>query len=180
MSISVNGMANEDGDDFANRVNEILNANAKPFHNPSNLAIPYVGGPGLGDLIQSLAYEASLHDTASVGLAELIRDAHAKMKSNGCEKICIKIYAHSQGTMLTRKAFDFLRYAFSQNDESLASVMFCGYGGETVIQADEYGLRGAENHINAGDFLRFLPAQLTNPREVAPGGGGHPFVNYIY
>lgn len=174
--ISVNGMANADGTEFADRIRMFLSENARPFHNPSNFAIPFFEGPRFGDVLQSLIYETGLQDSASVDLADLTDEAYDKLRAKECAKPCIKIYAHSQGTMLVRRAFDWLKYAVFTDESSLGSVCYFGYGGETSIDGEEYGLRWSYNALNSGDLIKLLP---THWGDEITGEGGHPFLYYI-
>ena len=74
------------------------------------------------------------------------------------------------------QAFDWLKYSPFSEAKPLEYVLFCGYGGEAHIDANEFGLRGAENIINSGDPIRALPSHWGQPTS---GKGGHPFINYV-
>ena len=181
-NISVNGMANEDGEAFADLVRKKIQENVYPIHNPNNWTIPYSGFPlGAGDLLQSLFYEIGIPDVVSLHLSEAILAARAKGHENGYEDVCIVVYAHSQGTMVARRGFDLLKYAMDgEGQNALNDVLFCGYGGETRISADEYGLRNATNVSNPGDVVGwwgFIRNPTTKTEEGT--GEGHPAVNYF-
>lgn len=164
-NLSINGMANKDGTAFKNLIEEKIKQKVYPVDNPNNLTIPIVGedGLGLGDLIQSGLYEIGAQDLLTINLAESIENAYRRGKANNCKDICISVYAHSQGTMVARRAFDVLHYLNMAN-EVLASVSFCGYGGETRIDADEFGLRHADNYLNQGDWIRWTPRRMFDPQ----------------
>ena len=182
-NISVNGMANKDGTNFKNLVEAKIHQKVYPLDNPNNLTIPLVGsdGLGIGDLIQSGWYEIGGQDLLSLNFANAIYNAYQRGKKNNCESVCISVYAHSQGTMVARRGFDLLKYIMME-DEVLASVTFCGYGGETRIDANEFGLRSATNVSNPWDpisrgwgFLRDLGTKA----ETGPGVG-HSATQYIH
>ncbi len=95
----------------------------------------------------------SLADIAVDSLARTLENAKRRGEENGCKDTCIVVYTHSQGTMLFRRAFDTLKYMPGFDSGVLGKIVFCGYGGETGIHADEFGLRGAENKLNWGDYI---------------------------
>ena len=180
-NISINGMANKDGTAFKNLVEAKIRQKVYQLDNPNNLTIPIVGddGLGLGDLIQSGLYEIGVQDLLSINFANAIYNAYQRGKANNCAKICISVYAHSQGTMVARRGFDFLKYLMMEN-EALASVSFCGYGGETRIDADEFGLRSATNIANSGDPIAdWGRVRDPNSMSISGPGDGHRAVFYF-
>ena len=177
-NISVNGMANEDGSGLADLVQKKIKQNVHAFDNPHNLVIPYADGLGVGDLAQTLFYEMGLMDIAVASLAKSLEQAKKQGDRNGCDDVCIVIYAHSQGTMLTRRAFDMLKYMYGADHSVLSKITFCGYGGETSIEAEEFGLRATENVLNAEDDIRFWPRRWFDDRNGTPNGT-HEAKNYF-
>ena len=177
-NISVNGMANEDGSGLADLVQKKIKQNVHAFDNPHNLVIPYADGLGVGDLAQSLFYEMGLMDIAVASLAKSLEQAKKQGDRNGCDDVCIVIYAHSQGTMLTRRAFDMLKYMYGADHSVLSKITFCGYGRETSIDAEEFGLRATENVLNAGDGLRFWPRRWLDPT-IGDEDNEHPYIYYF-
>ena len=177
-NISVNGMANEDGSGLANLVQKKIKQNVHAFDNPHNLVIPYADGLGVGDLAQSLFYEMGLMDIAVASLAKSLEQAKKQGDRNGCDDVCIVIYAHSQGTMLTRRAFDMLKYMYGADHSVLSKITFCGYGGETSIDAEEFGLRAAENVLNAGDGIRRWPRRWLDEKN-GEKDRGHEAIYYF-
>ena len=68
-------------------------------------------------------------------------------------------------------------YAVSFSNSDLANVTFCGYGGETSIDAEEFGLRGAKNYLHSDDYLiRILAGRFLDDHS---GTGKHSSDNYI-
>ena len=177
-NISINGMANKDGTAFRDAVEIAIQQKVYQLDNENTWTIPIVGSEalGVGDIIQSLWYEVGGQDLLSVHLAEAIQNANERGRVNGCAKICISVYAHSQGTMVARRGFDLLKYVLGANSD-LANVTFCGYGGETSIDAEEFGLRGAKNYLHSDDYLiRILAGRFLDDHS---GTGKHSSDNYI-
>ena len=181
-NISINGMANKDGTAFRDLLENKLKQKVYPLDNVNTWTIPFVGSDSLGggDLMQSAWYEMGGQDFLSLHLANAVATANERGKANNCSKICIVIYAHSQGTMVARRGFDLLKYLMG-DQAALANVTFCGYGGETRIDANEFGLRSATNVSNPWDpisrgwgFLRDLGTKA----ETGPGVG-HSTTQYI-
>ncbi len=181
-NISINGMANKDGTAFRDLLENKLKQKVYPLDNVNTWTIPFVGSDslGVGDLMQSAWYEMGGQDFLSLHLADAVAAANERGKANNCSKICIVIYAHSQGTMVARRGFDLLKYLMG-DQAALANVTFCGYGGETRIDANEFGLRSATNVSNPWDpisrgwgFLRDLGTKA----ETGPGVG-HSTTQYI-
>ena len=153
-NISVNGMSNANGDDFRSLVKDwVKSGKVYALNNPTTSVC---GIPWLGDIMQSLIYEVGGQDMLSKYFADAIVAANKRGKENGCGETYISVFAHSQGTMIARRGFDIVRYVY-QDLEALSNVKYCGYGGETWIDFDEFGLRYTTNAINNLDLIgRFL------------------------
>ena len=80
--------------------------------------------------------------------------------------------------MLTRRAFDMLKYMYGADHSVLSKITFCGYGGETSIEAEEFGLRATENVLNAEDDIRLWPRRWFDDRNGTPDGT-HEAKNYF-
>ena len=62
-----------------------------------------------------------------------------------------------------------LKYMYGADHSVLSKMTFCGYGGETSIEAEEFGLRNSQNTLNGDDFLR-----LASPRRWFDDENGSP------
>ena len=177
-NISINGMGNKDGTRFRTSIEEAIHQKVYQLDNENTWTIPFVGEDslGVGDLLQSAWYEVGGQDILSIHLAEAIRNANKRGRANGCSKICISVYAHSQGTMVARRGFDFLKYVLGAHSD-LANVTFCGYGGETSIEAEEFGLRKAVNILNPWDPILLFPRRWGD--SLNGSGTWHAAENYI-
>ena len=111
-------------------------------------------------------------------IAGAIQNANKRGRTNRCDKICVSVYAHSQGTMVARRGFDYLRYVIRAHSD-LANVTFCGYGGETSIEAEEFGLRNSQNTLNGDDFLRWASPRRWFDDENGNPNGKHEAKNYF-
>ena len=176
--ISINGMANKDGTLFRELIEKKIHQTVYQLDNENTWTIPFVGEDwlGAGDVLQSAWYEIGGQDILSVYFAAAIQNANKRGRVNGCDKICVSVYAHSQGTMVARRGFDFLKYILGAHSD-LANVTFCGYGGETSIEAEEFGLRCAENKLNSWDILLLSPRRWGD--SLNGPGVGHGAEKYL-
>jgi len=140
---------NMEGDtqkDFYDRVKGLPYFKAIPnptyVNNPTNYPIK---GFGAGDLVQILLNEVLFAITvADQEMAKQMKAAARKAKENGCPCWCIYVVAHSQGTMVFRRAVQTL------DSETRKHIHFTGLGGQTIIEPG-MGLGSAENFAEKQD-----------------------------
>lgn len=112
--------------------------------NPTNYPIK---GFGIGDAFQCLINEVAVAPTlADTEMAKQIKAAAAKAKENGCCCWSIHIVAHSQGTMITRRALEMI------DDETKKHIHFTGLGGQTIF-TDGEGLGSVANIVDREDWV---------------------------
>jgi hypothetical protein len=72
-----------------------------------------------------------------------------------------------------------LKYMYGVDHSVLSKMTFCGYGGETSIEAVEFGLRYAKNMLNKKDPIRWLSPRRWFDERNGKIDGGHRFVDYL-
>jgi RHS repeat-associated protein len=113
-------------------------------NNPANYPI---FGFGIGDTIQCLINEIPVAPTlADTEMAKQIKAAAEKAKENGCCCWSIHIVAHSQGTMITRRALEMI------DAETKKHIHITGLGGQTIFTPDE-GLGSVANLAEKQDWV---------------------------
>jgi RHS repeat-associated protein len=146
-------------------------------HNPTFLCI--------GDLIQIAAHELlAIIDSAAVRAAKAITAAYNEASASVTAGIgaIVDVVAHSQGTMIFRRALELLP------SNVKASIRYQGFGGETFIDRVKHGLGDARNVRNYFDPVPWW-GTLKNFGD-APGNwevvhvktsrfNRHAFTNYI-
>ena len=167
INISVNGMSNVDGDAMAKIIHERIGDAVYPIANPRFLW-------GIGDPIQSIAYELCMPDLLVANIADTIYEAYNYLSKNKkCKDPCIVIYAHSQGTMAVRRALFFV------DSEISSHIVFCGYGGETAIDAKDFGLRSSNNYMFEDDPVTgYMPLFKPSQTWETYKGDKHEFSAY--
>jgi RHS repeat-associated protein len=96
----------------------------------------------IGDILQILGEELGAITISSIFAAEQITDADDGGRIN--------VVAHSQGTSVFRGAVALL------DDQTRADVNYQGFGSESFINGNLYGLGGARNVYNPGDPVPYL------------------------
>ena len=132
---------------------------------------------GLGDAVQILVnetlYGITIPDLRTIRKIEGAADA---AKRNGCECWCITVVAHSQGTMLAKRALDVI------DPETKKHISIVGLGGETTFGPGD-GLAFTKNvaHLNdpvprkwnKGSFWNgndtMIPFGVENPTDARAG-----------
>lgn len=101
----------------------------------------------VGDVIQIFGDELGFIQNSSRRLARQINSVYDQMVANGCACPKIQVSAHSQGTMVFRRAYPLIK------KDALAAIYFTGIGGQTTMQGD-YGLGGQESYASYTDLVR--------------------------
>jgi hypothetical protein len=113
---------------------------------------------GVADLVQAGLGHLGLKQLSDHQLARMLK-ANAEMcmaEGRGPEKCCIYIYAHSQGTQISRSALEAL------DPKYRAYVRYIGIEGQSVV--NRRNARAAVNYVNPEDIvpmLRELPGEYT-------------------
>jgi len=98
----------------------------------------------MGDLLQILGHEIGLIDVTSRRAARQIAAAYQWGVDQGCECIRIVVVAHSQGTMVFRRALPLL------SSDIRSSIEYYGDGGQDFI-GSWHGLRSVDNAWNRSE-----------------------------
>lgn len=135
--VTVNGINNNA--EARRRINEL--AQGAPRYAGSQAMMGVNRTTYMGDLLQILGDELGAIQISSIRLANQINSIHDQFRRNGCCCAKIQVLAHSQGTMVFRRAWPLIR------PEVRRLIYYVGIGGETSINGD-YGLAGQENLAN--------------------------------
>ncbi|WP_176014622.1 RHS repeat-associated core domain-containing protein [Victivallis sp. Marseille-Q1083] len=120
---------------------------------------------GVGDYLQILGNEFWMIEIVAIRGAQLLREADRRCP-------CIKVVAHSQGTMSFRRALDLV-----DTPDLRAKIDYIGVGGEAFNSASFIGLRCARNIWNFSDtFSTWDKVPLTNYLPSLDKGMSLPFL----
>jgi hypothetical protein len=168
-------------DEFRDRVHGMPRFSSIPVaakvNNPTNFG-PVISGQrkGGGDLIQILLNEALCSTVVDFRLVRQIEAASKAARSNNCCSWQINVVAHSQGTMVVRRALEHI------DSETKKRINFIGLGGQTGLDAKRDGLAYAENIIEKDDPVPHMsPSWRGNGSTVFDtnfdGVGAHSWTN---
>jgi hypothetical protein len=134
------------------------------------------------DFVQIAGHEIGAIDITASRAASAIECAHFQASQSAVpgQIPIVEVVAHSQGTMVFRRALSLLTSTVR------ASIRYQGFGGETYIDAGDWGLPFAENTRNTGDWVPLWAMARglggnQQWRVISTGrASAHPFIaNYL-
>jgi len=151
--ITVSGIRmKNDGVDTQERYFNLIRAlpNQSHIQNPVFVNNPSNGPGGALDYIQIMANELHLMTIVDLDMVRQIEAAAKSAKDNGCCCWSIQVFAHSQGTMVFRRALDLI------DADTRKHIHFIGLGGQSILHSD-MGMASVLNIAHQNDIVPKLP-----------------------